>query len=81
MEFEMSQNKELKKQELDEQIAKLEAEIQEEKERKRKDEESRKEIAESLGQKNIPYKYGDTTLSELQQRLIELKKEREMLEN
>lgn len=80
MGFEMSQDKELKKQELNEQITRLEIEIQKEEERKRRDEESRKQIAESLGQKDIPYKYGDTTLLELKQRLIELKKEKEMLE-
>lgn len=79
MGFEMSQDKELKKQELNEQIAKLEIEIQKEEERKRKDEESRRQIAESLGQKDIPYKYSDPTLSELKQRLAELKKEREIL--
>lgn len=77
----MLQNNELKKKELDEQIARLEAEIQEEEERKKQDEESRKKIAEIPGQKYTPYKYGETTLSELKQRLAELEKEREMLEN
>ena len=81
MEFEVPKNKELEKKELDEQIAKLEEEIQDLEEEKKKDEESRKRIAESLGKDDIPYKYADTSLSEAKQRLIELKEEREKLED
>lgn len=81
MNFEIPRNKELEKKELDEQIAKLKEEVRMLEEEKKKDKESRKAIAESLGKDDIPYRYGNTSLSETKQRLIELKKEREKLEN